>query len=953
METETEAAFSLLGPLLVRVGDEILPIQAGKQRALLAALLLRPNQMVSRDDLAEVLWGGHPPPSGRVTLQNYVKRLRKTLAGSGETRIRTLQDGYLIFVRHAELDVLQFEALHQHARDAARAGAWQQAADDLRLALSLWRGEPLADVASELLLLREVPRLAELRLQATQERIGADLRLGRHADVIAELRGLTAAYPLRERLHAMLMLALYRDGQQSEALATFRRVRQLLVEELGAEPGRELRQLEQQILTGDPALTEPGIARLASEADSRQLSLPGPFARETEAPASLPADLSDFTGRRVQASLLAGLLIGGQRDRSRSAVALTAVTGTGGVGKTALAVHAAHQVSGSFPDGQIYLNVRGSSRQPLAPSDALTQLLRELGAEPGGVTATEADRAARFRTLTAAKRMLLLIDDARDAAQVRSLIPGGSGCAVLLTSRRSLADLEAARVVELDVMGGDEATALFASIVGPERAAAEPEALGKVLAACGGLPLAIRIAAARLSARPTWSVEALAHRLDDEHRRLDELRAGDLAVRTSFMMSYASLALLNPESKVGPDRAFRLAGLANGPDISLQAAAALLGVPPEVAEKPLEELVDAHLLQSAGSGRYRFHDLLRLYAAERARDDEGPDAKREAVSRLLSFYLVGVAAASKRLSPSQTFPATFPPPLPGTQAPDFATQDEALAWLDLEYANLVAAVDLAVAYGEHEVAWKLPVSMWEYFARRGNMNDWIGTHEIALASVRSLDDRDAELGVLNDLAGAYSQAGRMETAVERIAQLVAVARQGGSPRALAISLQNLGSALADVGRLEEAAAPLSESLSAHRESRNRVGEGITLVTIASVCRRRKDYDQAVEHLHRAASILREAGDRMRENEALLELSAVHLELGQLADTQLGAAGIVSASREIGDRSCEARALTMLGNAEFALGHRTSARTHWAEALAIFTELGDVNGVATTTAELDH
>jgi DNA-binding SARP family transcriptional activator len=943
---ESEIAFLVLGPLVVRAGASVLPVPPGKQRALLAALLMSANQMVSRDELTEALWGGDPPRSARATLHNYVKVLRKTLGATGESRITTVPDGYLMSVSSEELDVLRFETLQNRARDAAREGAWARAAQELRAALSLWRGEPLADVLSDLLVLREVPRLAEMRLQAIEGCIDAELHLGRHGEVIAELRRLTAMHPLREKLHALLMLALYRDGQQGEALAAFQQVRRVLVQELGAEPGAELRHLEQQILIADPALAapSPAVVRTPAGLPARAEAL-GLVA----VPASLPPDLADFSGRARQVEQLTQLLrVDG---RSQRTVILTAVAGAGGVGKTALAIHSAHLLSRHFQAGQLYLNLRGSSGQPMAPADALARILRDLGTEPGAVPASETERAARYRTLTAGKRLLLVLDDARDAAQVRPLLPGPGGC-VLVTSRRSLPDLEAAHLMELDVMSDADAAALFASIAGAHRAALEGESVREVLAACGGLPLAIRIAAARLNARPGWSVRVLAARLNDAHRRLDELRAGDLGVRASFMVSYDSVRLRHDDAGPRPDQTFRLLALAEGPDISLQAAAALLGVPPEQAERSLEELVDAHLLQSVGAGRYRFHDLLRLYAAERAHAEEDSRARLAAVTRLLSWYLNTAAAATGALNPQRRFPATFPPPAPGTTPLQFTTYHDGLDWLDAEYANLVAAAELAAGYGQHEVAWKLPISMSEYFCSRGQMDDWVVTHERALASVRSLRDRQAELGVHNNLGFAYSQAGRLEDAIECTRQLVETARRIGSPREIAMAKQNLGSALADAGRPDEAFVPLAEALLAHRESGFRVAEAFALVTLGSVGRQRKDYDQAVSYLLDSVKAFRELADRWREHEALLELSGVHLDLGEIDAAENEAKAVVAVSRELGNRSCEARALTALGRAERARGDLALARAHWAQAMAILTELGDTNGAATTMAELE-
>jgi DNA-binding SARP family transcriptional activator len=477
----SDIRFGLLGPIVVRRGAVAVPALAGKQRVLLAALLLTANRPVSMDELTEALWGCKPPASARGTLRNYVKELRKALSVIGDARISTAHDGYQIRVESGELDISQFESCADAGKTFAAQGAWDQAAKMLREALSLWRGRPLSGVPSDALALLAVPRLTEMWLQALEARIEADLHLGRHAAVIVELRQLIAEHPLRERLHGQLMLALYRNGQQADALAAYQAARGLLVSELGAEPGPELRQLLQQILTADPGLLETPT----NHAVPRQ--------------AQLPADISDFTGRAEQVAALCARLTGPGRGRQPGAVLIAAVTGPGGIGKTALAIHAAHKLAAHFPDGHLYLNLRGAGQQPVTAADAQARILHDLGMDAVAAPVEEAERTAAYRSLIAGRKVLLLLDDVRDTAQVRPLLPASAGCAVLVTSRNPLADLQSARLLQLDLMTDDEAAALFAGIAGMTRMGTEPDAARKILAACGGLPLAIRIAAARLA----------------------------------------------------------------------------------------------------------------------------------------------------------------------------------------------------------------------------------------------------------------------------------------------------------------------------------------------------------------------------------------------------------------------------------------------------------------------
>jgi DNA-binding SARP family transcriptional activator/tetratricopeptide (TPR) repeat protein len=457
--------FYLLGPLMVRSGGDVVPIRPGKERSVLAALLLQGNRIVSCDELTEILWGCGPPPSARVTLQNYVKRLRRELAGGGH-RIGTHPGGYSISLETGELDVTRFEDLVRSARSAAKYGSWEEAAAQARAALALWRGEPLSDVPSELLLLREAVRLTELRLQALETRVDADLHLGAHTDVIAELRHLAGAHPLRERLHGLLMLALYRDDRQGEALAAYQDARRILDEEIGGEPGIALRELHQQILTCDPSLA---------------VCEPSPHAaieRRPAAPRQLPAMVSHLTGRLAELEALTRLL-----DRpgqlAPEAVVISAFGGTAGAGETALAVRWAHDVTGQFPDGQLYVNLHGyEPGRPMAASDALAGFLHALGVRGQDIPPEAEQRAARYRGLLAGKRLLIVLDNAGSAEQIRPLLPGTPACTVVVTSRGALAGLVAtdgATRLDLDVLPPEEAVALLRTLIGA-RVAAEPGA---------------------------------------------------------------------------------------------------------------------------------------------------------------------------------------------------------------------------------------------------------------------------------------------------------------------------------------------------------------------------------------------------------------------------------------------------------------------------------------------
>ena len=525
--------FGLLGPLLVRRGDAVVPVRAGKQRTALATLLLNANHIVPTEDLVEALWGTAPPPSARVSVQNYVAQLRKALGDQSHSRIGTQPRGYVISVADGELDTARFEVLLGAARQAARDSAWDTASAQARAALAQWRGEPLADVESELLAVREVPRLADLRLQALQTRIEADLHRGRHAEVIGELQLLAVAHPLREHPHALLMLALYRDGRQAEALAAYQAARRVLREELGTEPGPELRELHQQILAADPALDPP-----------RPLSPAGGASRAI--PWELPPGVWHFTGRAGELTALTRLL---DEPAGPGMVVISAIGGTAGVGKTALAVHWAHKEAERFSDGQLYVNLRGydPSGTPATTTGAIRRFLDALGVPPERIPASPEAQAGLYRSLLADRRMLIVLDNARDEQQVRPLLPASPGSLVLVTSRNQLSGLAAAdgaRLLTLDVLSHAEAVHMLTARLGTARVAAEPSAVDQIASLCVCLPLALAVAAARAAARPGFPLAALADELADSASRLDALDAGDPAasIRAVFSWSVRQLA---------------------------------------------------------------------------------------------------------------------------------------------------------------------------------------------------------------------------------------------------------------------------------------------------------------------------------------------------------------------------------------------------------------------------
>jgi DNA-binding SARP family transcriptional activator len=581
----------------VSAGGCVLPLRGPKQRTLLAVLLLHANRAVSVDRLVAAIWDDAVPATVVAQVQAQVSALRAALARAGPDQpLLTEPPGYRLRVEPGQLDLDDFERLTCEARRALGAECAAEAADRFREALALWKG-PALDGVTGGFVRTEAARLEELRLAALEGRIEADLALSRHGELVGELISLVAAHPLRERLRAQLMTALYREGRQAEALEVYRAFRTTLDEELGLEPGAELRRIEQAILTADPSL-EPARAVVVRR------------------PALLPADIADFTGREEEIAVLSEVLTASRG----SAVPVAVVVGQAGVGKTRLALHTAHRLRARFPDGQLFADLRGTAA-PAAPAYVLARFLRALGVDDAAIPDSEEERADLYRGRLADRRVLVVLDNVGRESQVRPLVPGASSCAVLVTSRFSLAGLAGARLLTVRLFEARQAIELLALSAGAARIEAEPGAAAAIVRACGYLPLAVRVAGARLAARPHWPLSRLAERLRDERRRLDELALGDLEVRASFALSYGAL---DTEQR----RAFRLLGLLDGPDVAASLAAAL-DVAPERAEDLLDALADAHLLEVAEPSRlrprYRIHDLLGIYARERAEAEHSGD----------------------------------------------------------------------------------------------------------------------------------------------------------------------------------------------------------------------------------------------------------------------------------------------------------------------------------------
>jgi DNA-binding SARP family transcriptional activator/tetratricopeptide (TPR) repeat protein len=1014
--------FRILGHLEVQGPDGWTAISAAKWRSLLACLLVRPGQLVPTESLIFELWGDNPPSTANNMVSIYVHRLRKEVIGDAEGRILVRQaPGYLLRVAPGDVDIQVFGELVGQGRSELAADRADRAAELLGQALGLWRGPLLADVPPSPALVIAVERATELWLDATELRIEADLACDRAAQVVAELRGLVADHPLRERLWALLIRALDEAGRRAEAFEAYALARRTIADELGVEPGSELQRLHAELLAADassasrpasptpapgrprsapaaaavpaaagpPGATSGAAAASGATAGATETAAPGDVAHAPEPhadppgsiaigtivdqtripadapavaavgpgspeaapgsgppiprPTQLPTDIGDFTGRETPVAQLCALLTGEGAGGNPGAVRIAVVNGAGGLGKTTLAVHAAHQVRADFPDGQLYVDLNGASAQPAEPGEVLARFLRDLGVEGDKVPARVDERAALYRTRLTGRRVLILLDNAQDAAQVRQLLPGSSSCAVLVTTRNRTPDLVSTRFVDLNVLEDIEALALFARIVGEERAAAEPDATAEVLVACAGLPLAIRICAARLAARSQWRVATLAGRLRNVHRRLDELSIGDLAVRASFQVSYDSLR--SPGRGIDPARVFRLLGLWQGSSISLAAASALVGAPEDDTADALETLVDANLLESPAPDWYRFHDLLRVYATERAEAEEVESARGEAVGRLLRWYLDTAEAAANAVSPGRY----LMPREPGTAdclPLEFAGIEDALAWYGDERVNVVIATRQAAATGLHDVAWRLPPTLFPVFNRWNNWADCVTAHRVAADSARKAEDRLGEAWVLNQLGFALTKLHQAE-AFGHLERALGIRREFGDTLGEAQTAIALGeahrsmngpgeAALTNVRRAVDLLRPLGVSALL----------GVAINNLGFVYYGLGDLDSAAKCFEES----RDMGGQA-EGYALDNLGCVYRDLRRPDDAIASFGESVLKHRASGDLRAEARALKNLGEVRREIGGTAAAREALTRAVEIFEQVDDQPEAAETASLL--
>jgi DNA-binding SARP family transcriptional activator len=957
-----ETQYGLLGPLAVHRDGIAVPVPPGQQRVLLAALLLRAGRAVSADELALVLWGDAPLASARLSLQNCVMRLRRSL-GAGAAAIVTEPGGYRIDVAAGSVDVARFEAALAAGRAAARAGSWAEAAAVLAGGLALWRGEPLSGVASDVLAGRERPRLAELRLQALEGRIEADLHVGRHADVIVEVRQLAAAEALRERLHALLMTALYLDGQQAGALGAYQAARRALVAEVGAEPGPELQRLHRQILAGEPVLAgAAGEQKGEARAGAGAAAGPGPAAGPGLAAAppepslaevrySLPPDTAAFTGRDAEVAAITAAVTTG--TGTGGVVAIRAIDGMPGVGKTALAVRAAYLLRDRFPDRQLFIDLRGHTpgQDPLAPEDALAGLLAATGMDPRYLPADRAGRAALWRDRMSGQRAVLVLDNAASSAQAAPLLPGGDQCLVLVTSRRHLADLPGAVTPLLvQTLLPAQAREMFVRLAprAAEPAAGPAGALAELAELAGYLPLAISLLARVFNRHASWSLADLAA---ETRARLLTLAAETDSIAAAFEVSYQHL---DP----GQQQFFRRLGLHPGTTTDAYAAAALAGVSPAEAARLLDGLHGEGLLTETGYRRYGMHDLIRRYAADRAAADPPADRDR-AVGALLDYYEQAGAAAQAHLArhapvppaPPGSGPSSSAPRAAAAAAPALADSVAALAWARAERASLLACLDYATRAGDRARLVGLTAGLAALLHHDGPWAEAIARHAAAADAARQLGDRTAQASALSERGQLRRLTGDLAGAAADADEAMVIYCAAGSRLGRAAALNDRGATRLTAGDLPAATADLEASLASFRDLADRRGEASAQHDLGPARLAAGDYPAGIEALSQAQAIFRDLGDQLGQASALFYLGDARRVTGDFPAATATLAQALAMFRDLGIRRGQASALGNLGAVRRLTGEYPGATRDLEESLDIFRDLGNQVGEAYTLIHL--
>ena len=1011
----------VLGPVRAWLAERELPPGPPRQQAVLGVLAMRPNRVVSRDELVDAVWGQDAPATAEGGVHTYVAGLRRVLEPGRSRRgpgrvLASAGAGYVLRLDAGNVDAVVFERGLDRGRRLRLSGDLSGAVAALDGALGEWHGSAFAGVPGPFAN-AERARLGELRSAAAEEHAALLLELGRHEQAVPELASLVTEHPLRERMRGLLMIALYRCGRQAEALQVFHDARQVLDEELGIDPGPNLSRIHQQILASDPDLEgpgrvpaqpaavppgglqpaaaqnaavqnaavqdaavqdappQPGTGPPASSPPARAASPsgppgpPGPAGEPSAppaypAPAQLPLEAPGFSGRQAELNRMLGVITPpdpgsaglGTADHGPgrpAPVQIVAIAGTAGVGKTALAIRFARQVASRYPDGQLYVNLRGfdSSGSAMSPGDALRYFLDAFAVPPQRIPADLEARAALYRSMLDGKRPLIVLDNARDADQVRPLLPGSPGSLVVVTSRSQLTSLVAVQGAipfSLDVLTEGEAHEVLACRLGQEVVAAEPQAAAELIASCARLPLALSITVGRAAIRPQLSLAVLAAELRDARSRLDALDAGDAATDLRAVLSW-SYQQLSPVAA----RMFRLLGLHPGPDISRAAAVSLSGPSSDDVGAALDELTRAHMVAEQAPGRFTFHDLLRAYAVERATQAVG-DAKREgAMRRVVGHYLHTARAAAAKVNPQRFLPVPPGPPA-GVTPEEIADHGRALGWFDTEHPVLVAVAGYAAEAEMMPHAWMLPCMLADYLDARGHWQDFALTQRSAVAMARRFGDAEGEARSCLELGIAYVRLGQLDEAEPHLqCALEQYGRLGDRASEARVHI-TFAYRLEREERYGEALDHNRKALELHRAVGNQAGEAMALNGVGWYLTLLGDHQHALGYCQEALDLHRALGDPRGESATSHSLGHAYYQLRDFTNALASYRNAVEASVRSGSRYTEALSLTSLADTYYMTGDTGAARAAWEGAVARFDQLRhpDAERVRARLRELD-
>ncbi|GAA0925306.1 AfsR/SARP family transcriptional regulator [Virgisporangium aurantiacum] len=921
-----ELSIGMLGPLRVEVGGHPVTLTANRLRTVLAVLALSAGEPVPVRRLAAAMWGVEQPDHPRRAVNLYLTRLRARL---GQAAIRTDPAGYTLVVGPDQVDALRFARLLQRAAGTADP-ATERAT--LHEALDLWRGTPFEDLRSDLLDELDMPRLVEQRMTALERRIELDLAAGLGTELVTELQELTTRHPLRENLWAHLMTALYRAGRQADALATYQRLFRLLADQLGVQPGQAVQDVHRAVLAGGPQLDPVAGHRVADQPVPRQL----------------PAGPHQFTGRLASLDSLDAMLAG---DRTRdgnggriepATVMIGAIAGTAGVGKTALAMHWAHRVADRFPDGQLYVNLRGFDldARPVTPDEAVRGFLTALGVPASRIPNDLPAQVALYRSMVAGRRMLVVLDNACDAEQTRPLLPGTVGCLVLITSRNQLTGLVArdgAHLLVLDVLTPAEGLELLAARLGAARVSAERPAAEEIVEGCARLPLALAVVAARAAVHSTFPLAALAGEL---RGALDVLAGDDPAtdLRVVFDWSYRTLT-------PAAGRMFRLLGLNPGPDTSVPLAASLTGLPSARARTLLAELARIHLIEEHAPGRYTFHDLLRTYARELAAGTLTDDGRDRATRRLLDHYVHSAVPAARLLNPNRWQTVVPPLPLAGVAPERPADSSEALAWFAAEDSGLLAALDGAVAAGLNTHAWQLAWALGGYLPRAGRVREWVEIQRVALEVVERTGDAREHAWAHRSLARAYRQVGRFDEAHEHMNRALDLYTGAGDRAGMAHTHHSLGQLYEMREKPRDALDHAQRAFEIFQEIGDSSGAASALNGMGWCRTRLGDHERALADCEEALRLQQTIGDRYGEATTWDSLGYIHGQLGGYEQAVTCCRRGIALHHDGGDRVSEADTTMQLGDTHRAFGNHAAAERSFRQAIQILDEINQPTGPA--------